>query len=136
MAFFGKKRHKDLEDEYLADTGDQGFYVRFDQNDKKDEILAYLECNFRDANLSQTEVADLFGISNYTLSRLFKNKVGIGFSEYLSAKRIECASTLLLTTEYSVSEVAAMSGFSSINYFSKTFKAYVGVTPNQYRNQK
>lgn len=40
MAFFGKKRHKDLEDEYLADTGDQGFYVRFDQNDKKDEAFS------------------------------------------------------------------------------------------------
>lgn len=102
----------------------------------KDEILTYLELNYRDANLSQTEVADLFGISNYTLSRLFKNKVGVGFTEYLVAKRIEHASELLLTSSHSVSEVSAMAGFSSINHFSKTFKIYTGVSPTVYRNQK
>ncbi len=102
----------------------------------KEEILAYLEENYRDANLSQTEVADLFGISNYTLSRLFKNKVGVGFAEYLVAKRIEYASELLLTSAYSVSEIAAMAGFSSINHFSKTFKLYMGVSATVYRNQE
>lgn len=99
----------------------------------KEEILAYLELNYRDANLSQVQVADHFRISNYTLSRLFKNQVGVGFAEYLVSKRLECAKELLLTTSYSVQEISVMAGFSSVNYFSRTFKIYVGMSPSAFR---
>lgn len=101
----------------------------------KEEILAYLEIHYRDSDLSQVQVADLFRISNYTLSRLFKNQVGVGFAEYLTAKRLECAKELLLTTSYSVKEVAAMVGYVSENYFSRTFKLYEGISPSSYRKK-
>lgn len=52
------------------------------------EILQYLQENFRDPNLSQTTVADHFQISTYTLSRLFKGQFGIGFTEFISSQRI------------------------------------------------
>lgn len=98
-------------------------------------VLAYLEENFRDPNLSQPQVADQFQISNYTLSRLFKNEMGVGFSEYLSAKRLEYAKELLLTTDYPIKEIAQMSGFTYENYFSRIFKAYAGVSPSAFRKQ-
>lgn len=100
-----------------------------------EDILAYLEIHFRDANLSQIQVADMFRISNYTLSRLFKNQVGVGFAEYLTAKRLEYAKEQLLTTSYSVRDVSIMSGFTSENYFSRVFKLYEGVSPSAFRNQ-
>lgn len=65
------------------------------QKKMKEEILAYLEIHYRDCDLSQGQVADLFRISNYTLSRLFKKQVGVGFAEYLIAKRLEYARELL-----------------------------------------
>lgn len=105
------------------------------QKKMKEEILTYLEIHYRDPNLSQVQVADLFRISNYTLSRLFKNQVGVGFAEYLTAKRLEYAKELLLTTAYSVKEVAAMAGFSSENYFSRTFKLYEGESPSAFRKK-
>lgn len=100
-----------------------------------EEILEYLETNYRNPNLTQIQVADLFHISNYTLSRLFKNQVGVGFSEYLAAKRLEYAKELLLTSSHSVKEIAAMAGFTSENYFSRTFKLYEGVSPSAFRSQ-
>lgn len=105
------------------------------QKKMKAEILAYLEVHYRDSDLSQVQVADLFRISNYTLSRLFKNHVGVGFAEYLTAKRLEYAKELLLTTSYSVKEVAAMAGFSGENYFSRTFKLYEGASPSSFRKK-
>lgn len=99
------------------------------------EILLYLENNYRDPDLTQMQVADLFRISNYTLSRLFKSQVGVGFAEYLTAKRLEYAKELLLTTSVSVKEVSVMAGFTSDNYFSKSFKLYEGVSPSAFRNQ-
>lgn len=103
------------------------------QRKLKEDILTYLELNYRDADLNQAQVADIFKISVYTLSRLFKNQVGVGFAEYLVAKRIESAKELLLTTSHSVNEIAIMTGFSSGNHFSKSFKLYVGVSPTAFR---
>lgn len=105
------------------------------QQKMKEEVLAYLEVHYRDANLSQGQVADLFQMSNYTLSRLFKNQVGVGFVEYLTAKRLEYAKELLLTTSCSVKEISAMAGFSGENYFSRTFKLYEGVSPSVFRKK-
>ena len=47
----------------------------------KGEVLEYLQSAYADSELNQVKVADRFGISTYSLSRLFKNHVGVGFSE-------------------------------------------------------
>lgn len=99
------------------------------------QIVSYLEDNFRNAGISQVQVADQFQISNYTLSRMFKNEMGIGFAEYLSAKRLEYAKELLITTNYPIREIALMSGFTNENYFSRTFKLYTGTVPSTFRKQ-
>lgn len=105
------------------------------QKKLKKEILAYLEGHYRDEDLSQTSVADAFQITNYTLSRMFKNQVGVGFTEYVNSKRLEYAKELLLTTNYSVREISVMVGFANDNYFSRIFKATVGMSPTAFREQ-
>lgn len=103
---------------------------------RKEAVLEFIEMNYKNANLSQVEVADYFQMSSYTLSRLFKKSVGIGFHEYLTSKRLECAKELLITSEYSINKVAIMSGFSSRHYFSRIFKAYEGVSPSEFRGEQ
>jgi YesN/AraC family two-component response regulator len=105
------------------------------QKQMKKAILAYLEIHYRDEDLSQTSVADAFQITNYTLSRMFKNYVGVGFTEYVNSKRLEYAKELLLTTSYSVREISVMVGFANDNYFSRIFKATVGMSPTAFREQ-
>lgn len=101
----------------------------------KKEILQYLEMHYLDSDLGLIKVADEFRISNYTLSRMFKNQIGVGFTDYVNAKRLEYAKELLLTTTYSVKEVAMKAGFSSETYFYKMFKANVGMSPANFREQ-
>lgn len=101
-----------------------------------DDILAYLELHFKDATLGQVQVADAFEISNYTLSRMFKSQVGVGFAEYLIEKRLNYAKNLLLESDYSINDIALMSGFSSVHYFSRMFKASLNVTPSAFRKAK
>lgn len=101
-----------------------------------EDILAFLEANYCDIDLNQAKVADLFRISNYTLSRLFKNQVGIGFSEYVVSKRLECAKELLITTSYTINEISNMAGFNSTSYFCKIFKVYEGVSPAAFRESQ
>lgn len=98
-----------------------------------EKILLYLKDHFADAELTQSTVADTFGISIYSLSRLFKNQVGIGFSEYVTGKRLEFSQRQLLLTNDSISDIARASGFLNANYFSRLFKSHFGVSPLCYR---
>ena len=105
------------------------------QKQLKKDILAYLEIHYRDPDLSQVQVADVFQISSYTLCRMFKKQVGVGYTDYVNSKRLEAAKELLLTTDYSVREIAVAVGFVNENYFSRIFKTMVGVTPTAFREE-
>ena len=52
--------------------------------------------------------------------------------KYIIKKKIDYACELLLLGRYSVTEVAEMSNFSDVYYFSRQFKEYIGVSPTDY----
>lgn len=108
---------------------------RTEINEKlKVEVLNYLDENYTDSDLSQTQVADYFQVSVYSLSKMFNNQVGMGFAKYINSKRIEHAKELLVTTELSVKEIAGMVGVLDDNYFSRLFRKTVGISPLEFRN--
>ena len=104
-------------------------------NKLKEKVLDYLEEHFTDSEISQQQLADYFQISVYTLSKMFNNQIGIGFSEYLNSKRIEYAKELLAATDTAIKQIAVMVGIPNDNYFSKTFKKYTGLSPIAYREE-
>lgn len=67
------------------------------------------------------------------LSYLFKRITGENFSEYIIRVRIKNAQRLLVTTQYSVSEIASMVGIGNSSYFSKVFTKITGISPVRYR---
>ena len=92
----------------------------------KQDVVKYLEEHFKDEDLSQTKVADFCHISVYTLSRLFKNQIKIGFTEYVNGKRFEYAKELLLTNQLSVKEIASMVGINDANYLQESSDNMLG----------
>ena len=46
----------------------------------------------------------------------------------------EKAKELLSSTDYSMKEICTMCGYSDPNYFSRSFKKNVGVTPTEYKS--
>jgi len=103
------------------------------QRKQQEEIMEYIDAHFCDEDLSQTQIADEFQISVYTLSRMFRNQVGIGFTDYVNGKRIEYSKELLLTTEAAVKDISLKVGYVNVNYFCKIFKNTVGVSPGDFR---
>lgn len=101
----------------------------------KQDVLNYLNEHFKDEDLSQTKVADFCQISIYTLSRLFKNQIKIGFTEYVNGKRFEHAKELLLTTDLAIKEIASRVGINDANYFTRAFKQYFGDSPSTFRKK-
>ena len=70
---------------------------------------------------------------NGTISRLFKEKIGLTVMDYILKTRVTMAKELLCKTDLSVTEISESCGFSSISFFSRTFKNETGVSPLKYK---
>lgn len=86
-------------------------------------------------NISLTELADQIYVSRSHLSALFNKEVGCTFPEYIAKYRIHKAQDLIKHTKLSLSKIAELVGYPDYVHFSKTFKKYSGVTPQNFRKQ-
>ncbi|MBT9779200.1 response regulator [Clostridium sp. MCC353] len=101
----------------------------------KDHVITNVQKyinNHVEERLTLNEVAAVFGLSPNYLSALFKKSCNIGFSEYITQKKIAKAKNLLLEENMKIYEVADMLGFESAFYFSKVFKKVEGISPREY----
>jgi len=67
------------------------------------------------------------------ISRVFSQVTGTKLEKYIILLKLEKAKEMLLGQEYSVSEIAFMMDYSSVQYFSNQFKKNVGVTISQFK---
>jgi two-component system response regulator YesN len=86
-----------------------------------------------DKDISLDDVSRHLNLSPYYFSKLFKSETGTTFVEYLTNLRMERAQELLKDESLSIKEICAAVGYADPNYFSRTFKKNVGVTPTVYR---
>lgn len=68
-------------------------------------------------------------------SVLFKEQMGVTFSEFLTRKRLQQAKRILLTSDLPVGEIAEKTGYQTAKYFIQIFKEYEGKTPSKYRKE-
>lgn len=95
-------------------------------------ICDYISQNCTE-ELTLEDVAKIAGFSKFHFSRLFKQFTNVSFYQYLSQNRIYTAEKLLAHPEYSVTDVALKSGFTSLSSFIRMFKIVKGCTPSEFR---
>ena len=100
------------------------------------KIITLTEENFTSSELSLTDMAKELSYNSKYISHIFKEKMGISYSEYLRNLRIKYAVSLLDHGIDSVKNVAFLSGFTDPLYFSTVFKKTVGVSPKDYKKRK
>lgn len=84
-------------------------------------------------NITLTGFSEKHNISAGHLSNLLKERLGMSFSEYITAKRVQKAKELLADERLSVEKVANEVGYKDYFYFTKVFKKAVGISPSKYR---
>lgn len=99
------------------------------------QVLDYIDLHLKEA-ISCESMAELVNLNFSYFSRLFKNEMGLSFSDYLLSKRMETATGLLLNTSYSAEEIAELIGITSISYFYRAYKKITGKTPGDVRANK
>jgi YesN/AraC family two-component response regulator len=104
----------------------RGYYEKI-----KNKVQEYIQENYRTATLESAAVR-VFISPNY-LSKIFKRKAGISFSEYLLEVKMKKAEEMLLRIENKIYEVAFAVGYDNPKNFSRAFKQYSGKTPREFR---
>ena len=84
-------------------------------------------------DLSIKQVADQINLSVPYFSRIFKQETGRSFVEYVTFVRMQRGVWMLRHTDHTVEAIAEELGYNTPNYFSGTFKKYVGLSPRDYR---
>ena len=94
--------------------------------------LEYISAHYTDEIISVPFLSELCGVSEQYLRRLFQAEFGYSPAIYIRLLRLEYAKSLLETNEYSVTDIAMLSGFNSPAYFSREFKKEYGVSPKAF----
>ena len=87
---------------------------------------------------SKIKITDLAKMENMCMTSynlLFKEQLGISPTKYIIQLRLEHARSLIESTNLSIEEIGILCGYPDINFFSRVFKAYIGISPSNYRKQ-
>ena len=91
----------------------------------------YIELHYNQ-DISLDILADVLYINKSYLCRLFKEKAGVTFTDYLISLRIQKAAELI-NQSIPLQRVSEMVGYRDSRYFSRLFKNKTGMTPSEYK---
>ena len=132
-----KDSYQESTDLFSSDPASDAFFN--DSADKLDDYAMQAKDYIRHhytKDISLNDCANRIGICPYYLSRVFKDRTGMNFVEYLSAVRMEAAKSLCEDESLSIREIAEKSGYANITYFYRVFKKAVGLTVGEYRKER
>lgn len=95
-------------------------------------IIKYIDEHITE-KLTLRDIADKFHLSSEYTSCIFKKETGKQLMQYINEQKILIAKKIILKEGMSLTELAFHLGYENYDYFSKTFKKYIGVSPNRFR---
>ncbi|MDL2300939.1 helix-turn-helix transcriptional regulator [Lachnospiraceae bacterium OttesenSCG-928-D06] len=98
------------------------------------KVMHYVE-NHLDSKILLSDAAAYAGVHPAYISARFKKEVSLPFTEYVTVRKIQESCYFIRHTDYSVSQVASLYGFSSQSYYIALFKKIMGITPVEYRRR-
>ena len=103
------------------------------EDERIDRIANYVFRHISDVTIQS--ISEAFDISESHLRHLFKKHTGLTLISYITQMRIHYAMELLEISDYKVTEVSKLAGFSSSQYFSSVFLKAANLTPSEYRKK-
>ena len=99
------------------------------------QIKEFLHQNYSLPTLSVPDVSEHVHLSSSYVCTLFKNETGLTLNQYLTDYRIKMSKRLLADPRYKIADISSKVGYSDGNYYSKTFRKIVGLSPSEYREK-
>lgn len=98
-------------------------------------IKDFIHKNYSKDYLSVKDISEYVHLSTAYACTLFKNETDQTLNQYLTDYRLEKAKQLLVDPRNKISEISANVGYTDGNYFTKSFKKRVGLSPSDYREK-
>lgn len=121
--------------EYLIHHFMEDIFILIHQHNTNAIVSACI--NYFNANIEKAldldMLAEKFHISKQWLIAQFKKYTNSTPMKYLNTLRIQRGKSLLVNSNFTVSEIAERCGFENVHYFSNSFKKRTNVSPIQYR---
>ncbi len=96
-------------------------------------IKRYIDSHYQD-DITLDSLAKMAHLNKYYFVHAFTKFYGQSPIQYLTAIRLKTSKDLLESSDYTISEIAQLSGFSSPSYFAQCFRKNCGMTALAYRN--
>lgn len=97
-------------------------------------VEEYTAAHYMEPDLNISCLADKMNVSLSYLSTVFKQRIGVNLSTYITTLRLNHGRELLADPGLPISEVAALSGYEDAKYFAKLFKKRFCMTPSEFRH--
>lgn len=113
----------------------EGFSFKTDieDNDRINIVFNHVRNNFKE-DIPLSEISNLAGMTVPSFCRYFKKITNKTFIQFVNEYRLVHASKLLAERPVSITEICFESGFNNFSHFNKSFKAFTGQNPSEYRN--
>ncbi len=95
------------------------------------EIKKYIDNHFNET-ITLNDLCFLYGLNKTTLCGRFKTAFGNTVINYINYRRIKEAKRLMREGSRNLTQISAAVGFSSVHYFSRSFKRYENKSPSEY----
>ena len=106
-------------------------------NDRKfmDKLVELMEQNMDNGELVVDDLVRELAVSRSVFFKKLKMLTGLAPIEFIKEIRIKRATQLIETGEFNMTQISYMVGINDPRYFSKCFKAQVGMTPTEYKEK-
>jgi two-component system response regulator YesN len=88
-----------------------------------------------DSEINLAVIANKVSLSYSYLSRLFKEKTGLAFTDYVLMTKMNSAKKLLRDPTLQIQNIASKIGYENPKNFTRAFKSYFGVSPTYYQKE-
>lgn len=120
----------------LEEVGRSLPHISEEDNTFMRRLMTFVDENLGNSSIGVDEMASATATSRSSLNRKTKSLLGVTPADFLKEARMKRACQQLLDTSKGVNDIAYSCGFSDPKYFSKCFKASIGMSPSEYRNSR
>ena len=109
-------------------------YALKDKSDIVLQIVHYVRTHLTE-KISLSDVATYLHMSREHVSRLFKEQMDLGLTDFIHKSKVEESCQLLTSRQHDISHIAYLFGYSSQAHYSKIFKQHMGLSPKQWQQK-
>ncbi len=126
--FIEEKNNKHIKKKLYFPDSDKSY-----KEDDKRKLIEFLNENFSDPILSLKKIQDSLSLNSFQVNEILSDEYKMNYKKYVNFLRVEKSIELLKNTDIPINVIAEKIGYCYSNSYSRVFKQFKSITPQEYR---